>query len=146
METHKFDIIKDAKRYNLVINIAHTIGNGRHNEDGTPCVSNIPLGTDNEPLDPVAGHGLWKPDNPIYDYLLSTPNIKPIAHMLADHCTEMDNPYIVEIHTFPAIRGWALSKAKREDERDAAIVLVLGPMPSVTGCLTGPAPETIATA
>lgn len=97
-------------------------------------VDNIPLGRANVPLGPAAGHGKWTPTDPAYNYLLSMPNVKPVVHMLADHSTELMNNYIVEIHTFPDIQRYMgtiryKNTVRSSNERDANILLVLGPKP-----------------
>lgn len=77
-------------------------------------------------------HGIWRPptsDNDdlgnVWTRFLSTPNMKVIVNALADHAGDIDDPYPVEIHTFPELRN---------------MVVVLGQMPG-----QGPAAGTVAT-
>lgn len=71
--------------------------------------------------------GSSTPEGQVYLRLLSTPNVKSIVHMLADHVQDMDNNYITEIHTFPQILS--RQNVNVATERMAHIILVLGPKP-----------------
>lgn len=120
-------------------------------------IDKIPLGRAGEPLGPAAGHGKWTPDDPAFNALLSTPNVKPVVHMLADHAAELDNNYIVEIHTIPEIARYMgtvqyRNTARPEDYRDSNMMIVLGPKPvglaaegSCSGVQTVAAADTVTT-
>lgn len=57
--------------------------------------------------------------------MLGTPSVRPIANMLVDHNTELNNNFIIAIHTFPR-----RETDRAGNQRGAAVVVELGPYPT----------------
>lgn len=115
-----------------IVRLAHLASADVTNPDGSKSVKDVP---DPQPglkgkvgLD--AGQGTWQQGNPLFDYFLALPNVRPTAYMIADHNTELDNNYIGVIYTFPRrLPRDPLSGLGPEYTRQFTMVIELGPPP-----------------
>lgn len=101
-------------------------------QDYTEQVIEIPQGNDGRPLSPIAGHGIWRPGHPMFTLLHASPVVEMNAYMLMEQNPGMDNPYLLEIHTFPrVVMGLGPTNiVPGSAARETVIVFVYGPKPS----------------
>lgn len=80
-------------------------------------------------MGPVAGHGTWTPSHPVFQQLLAMPNVAICVQMIADYNTDMDNPYITAIHTFPPVSRQYFPNTYDDHERAGYVIIEYGQMP-----------------
>lgn len=117
-----------------IMTMAHLSASQVSNSDGSKAVDNVPKDAkkSSELLREDAGQGRWLHDNPAFNRLIGTPNVKPTIQLLIDHSIEMDNIYPSVVHTFPE-RSEIHENIKPEDRRMAYIVVELGPEVNLSG-------------
>lgn len=119
--------------------LMHLTAVGTTNWDGRDVITGIPDAAPGygQALGPETGQGRWLPEHPLFNRLLSVPNVRTTVQLLIDHNTEVTNPYPAVLHTFPRRISTKDNGVQMKDSRDAFIVIELGTMPPAAVSLPG---------
>lgn len=121
-----------------IVRVVHIDSGRETNSDGTKCVDRIPqMAPDYKPtsglparLSEDMGQGRWLQDNRKFNTFIALPGIRSTGQLLADHNTDLENPYYSVIHTFPRRDSRPDNGIMQEDARAFYVIIELGPTPT----------------